>query len=227
MPPPNVQLPDALDAPHRRRTGIGFALLSLAGVGALFTAVRLNRTAAFDLAVALRIQGLRSPALGSLMSAVSWPGYPPQSRIIPPAIVGFLWLRHRRLEAACQAMAWGTAVLSTVVKQITGRPRPLPTDVKVVVAKLGGSSFPSGHVLTYVGVYGFAAYLANSMIHPRWLRPLVVTPLVGLVALIGPSRIYQGHHWPTDVLASYLLGISYVLGLTTLYHRLKQRGTLR
>ena len=170
---------EPLDAPMRRRAGIRFDLLALAGFAAVFAAVKLNRTAAFDLAITLRIQGRRSPALGRLMSAISWPGFPPQSRIIPPGIVAFLWLRRYRLEAAFQAAAWGTAALSTLVKEITQRRRPLPADVKVVVAKLGGSSFPSGHVLTYVGVYGFAAHLANSLIRPRWLRALVVAPPVG------------------------------------------------
>jgi membrane-associated phospholipid phosphatase len=47
--------------------------------------------------------------------------------------------------------------------------------------------------------------------------------LLGLVALVGPSRIHQGHHWFTDVSASYLLGTSYVLGLAALYRRVKAR----
>jgi undecaprenyl-diphosphatase len=213
------------DAPDRRRAGVWFGLLSLAGTAALFAAVQANRTTAFDLTLTLRIQGRRSQALGRVMTAVSTPGFPPQSRIIPPAIVAFLWLRHHRLEAVIQAVAWGTAGLSTLVKQVTERPRPLSSDVNVVVATLGGSSFPSGHVLTYVGVYGYAAYLANSMVRPRWLRTLAVGPLIGLIILIGPSRIYLGHHWPTDVLASYLLGIASLLGITALYGRLKRRET--
>jgi membrane-associated phospholipid phosphatase len=225
VPATNAPPPEPLDAPQRRRAGVRFDLLALAGFGAVFAAVKLNRTAAFDLAITLRIQGRRVPALGRLMIAVSWPGFPPQSRIIPSGIIAFLWLRRYRLEAALQAAAWGTAVLSTLVKEVTRRQRPLAPEVQVVVAKLGGSSFPSGHVLTYVGVYGFAAHLANSMVRPRWLRALVVAPLVGLVALVGPSRIYQGHHWPTDVLASYLLGIASLLGLTALYNRLKWRET--
>jgi undecaprenyl-diphosphatase len=220
LTPPPIE---PLDALQRRQASFRFSIIALAGFAAVFTAVKLNRTAAFDLAITLRIQGRRSPAFGRLMTAVSWPGFPPQSRIVPPGIVAFLWLRRYRLEAAFQAAAWGTAALSTIVKDFTQRRRPLPSDVQVVVAKLGGSSFPSGHVLTYVGVYGFAAHLANSLIRPRWLRAILLTPLVGLIALVGPSRIYQGHHWPTDVLASYLLGIAWLLGLTTLYDRLKRR----
>lgn len=148
-------------APQRRRASVWFALLALVGSGTLFAAVKANRTAAFDLALTLRIQGCRSPALGRLMTAVSEPGFPPQSRIIPPAVVALLLLRHHRLEAATQTAAWGTAALATLVKQVTKRPRPHSSEVSVVIAELGGSSFPSGHVLTYVGVYGFTAHLAN------------------------------------------------------------------
>jgi membrane-associated phospholipid phosphatase len=45
------------------------------------------------------------------------------------------------------------------------------------------------------------------------------------VALVGPSRVYQGHHWFSDVSASYLLGLSYLIGLTRLYRTWKARGT--
>jgi undecaprenyl-diphosphatase len=92
-------------------------------------------------------------------------------------------------------------------------------DLRVVAAPLGGSSFPSGHVLTYVGTYGFLAYLAYSLLRPVPVRRVAVGGLVGLIALVGPSRIYQGHHWATDVLASYLLGMSYVALVAAVYRR--------
>jgi membrane-associated phospholipid phosphatase len=53
------------------------------------------------------------------------------------------------------------------------------------------------------------------------VRRALVGGLLGLIALVGPSRIHQGHHWFTDVTASYLLGTSYVIGLAALYRRVK------
>jgi membrane-associated phospholipid phosphatase len=44
-----------------------------------------------------------------------------------------------------------------------------------------------------------------------------------MVGLVGPSRIQQGHHWFTDVVASYLLGTSYLIGVAALYRRMKAR----
>ena len=105
--------------------------------------------------------------------------------------------------------AWGTALVATRVKAVMRRPRPVAgVDLRVVVAPLGGSSFPSGHTITYVGVYGFLAYLAHTLLRPARLRRAIVAALVGLVGLVGPSRIQQGHHWFTDVTASYLLGLA-------------------
>ncbi len=199
-------------------------LASLAGFGVLYALVRVGRTAAFDAALTIRIQASRNRALDALMRAASWPGFPPQSRVIQPLIIGSLAAAQLRVEAVGQTLAWGTAFVSTVVKGFMGRARPVAgRDLRVVAAPLGGSSFPSGHVMTYVGVYGFLAFLAATLIRPVTLRRVIVGSLVGLVALVGPSRIQQGHHWATDVTASYLLGTSYLLGVVAIYRRLKGR----
>jgi len=191
---------------------------------ALFVAVKANRSAAFDLAVTLKLQERDTPALGALMRAASWPGFPPQSRLMPPALVGLLLLARQRTEAAFQLAGWGTAAVSTAVKWVMRRPRPVAgTDLRIVAAPLGGSSFPSGHVITYVGTYGFTAYLAHTRLRDRAGRKPIVAGLIALLALVGPSRIYQGHHWPTDVSASYLLGMSYLIALVELYRRFKAR----
>jgi membrane-associated phospholipid phosphatase len=209
---------------RRSRIPTLVGLASLAGFGALFALVRVGRTAAFDAALTIRIQASRNAALETLMRAVSWPGFPPQSRIIEPLIIGLLVAARLRVEALGQTLAWGTSLLSTMVKAFMGRPRPVAgTDLRVVAAPLGGSSFPSGHVLTYVGVYGFLAFLAATLVRPIAVRRLLVGFFVGLVGLVGPSRIQQGHHWPTDVTASYLLGTSYLLGVIAIYRRLKGR----
>jgi membrane-associated phospholipid phosphatase len=44
-----------------------------------------------------------------------------------------------------------------------------------------------------------------------------------MLALVGPSRIQQGHHWTTDVVASYVLGLAYVLALVQLYRVANRR----
>ena len=220
-PPPTEVFP-ASTAVRRGRSASAVAWACLIGFAALFGLVRAKRSEALDLAVTLQVQANRHPIIERLMRVVSWPGFPPQSRLIPPLGIVALLAARLRVEAAFLVAAWGTSLLSTVVKAALRRPRPIADEqLRVVVAPLGGSSFPSGHVLSYVGLYGFAAYLTAVLVRPILLRRALVGAFLGLVALVGPSRIQQGHHWFTDVTASYLLGTSYVVGLAALYRRVK------
>jgi membrane-associated phospholipid phosphatase len=207
----------------RGRGGMAAAVIGLVGFVGIFVLVKANRSQELDVAITIRLQARQHRSLGMLMEAVSWLGFPPQSRTIPPALMAGMWLLRFRAEAVFQLLAWGTGGLSSVLKGIMRRPRPLPEQVRVVVAPLGGSSFPSGHVITYVGTYGFLAYLAHSHLRQARIRRPIVGGLLGMLALVGPSRIYQGHHWPTDVAASYLLGISYFIVLTAFYRRARGR----
>ena len=209
---------------RRGRIASRVAWMGLAGFGFVFAVVRARLTDALDTAMTIKLQRGTHPLLDRFLGAVSWPGFPPQSRLIPVAIVGILAAARLRLEAASFVAAWATALLATVVKALMRRPRPIAgTDLRVVAAPLGGSSFPSGHVLTYVGIYGFLAYLVYVAAPDVRVRRAGVTGLVGLVGLVGVSRIQQGHHWLTDVVASYLLGMSYLIGVASLYRRLKAR----
>jgi undecaprenyl-diphosphatase len=207
----------------RGRNGYVVASAALAAFGALFVAVKARRSDEVDVAITLRLQARQHRSIAALMEAVSWPGFPPQSRFIPPLAIATLFAMRMPTEAAFQVLAWGTGGLSTVVKSFVQRPRPLPEQVRVVLAPLGGSSFPSGHVLTYVGTYGFLAYIVYTTIRPAHVRWPLSLGLVGLIGLVGPSRIYQGHHWPTDVAASYFLGLTYLIGLMAVYRRVRGR----
>lgn len=201
------------------------ATIAMVAFSILFRIVRQNRSAAADAAITLRLQKRDHPWFDRLMRIVSFPGFPPQSRIIPPGLAALLWFRGMRLEAIFQLAAWGTGGVSTVFKRIMKRGRPVTlnhSEIKVAVANIGGSSFPSGHVIIYMGVYGFFAFLAHVWIKSDAIRKTVVGLLVSMLALVGPSRIYLGHHWFTDVLASYFLGTTYLIGLTSVYRRVKR-----
>jgi undecaprenyl-diphosphatase len=211
----------------RTRFAFGVLVAGLTGFLALTALIRRKQVEAIDQAIMVRLQSIRDPWMVGAMTAVSWFGFPPQSRVLPATYAAILWVAHRRLEAVFQLAAWGTALLSTIVKAFMRRPRPVAgKDLRVVAAPLGGSSFPSGHVLTYVGVYGWMAIMADKLIRPPLLRRLVVATLATFIAAVGPSRIHLGHHWPTDVAASYLLGSSYLAALVVVYRRFRSRRVL-
>ena len=87
--------------------------------------------------------------------------------------------------------------LSFLVKDATHRTRPFVAHHQIhPLYVVHSSSFPAGHAAT-----AFAGAVLLSLLAPR-LAPL----LLALAALIGLSRIYDGVHYPTDVLAGAALG---------------------
>lgn len=212
---------DSLGKTSRTRPSGGAVFIAVASTifAVLAVLVRSGKTAKMDREVTLKLQAQKAPWFSRLMHAVSWAGFPPQSRILPlviPAAVSVIW---SPMKGLVQLAGWGTSILSGITKFLMKRPRPNGPEFNITKARIGGTSFPSGHVINYVGIYGTLAFLANRTIRPKALRRVVVGGLASLIALVGPSRIYLGHHWFSDVFASYLLGSSYLVALTSLYRR--------
>ncbi len=202
---------------------MAFVVVALGVFAILFGFVKGNRSYTLDLRVTRSLQRVNVPGFDRLMHAVSWPGFPPQSRVIPPLLSLVMLVLGFPMEAVFQLLAWSSGGISATIKRAMGRPRPAPDEVRVIPGRLGGSSFPSGHVLIYTGVYGFLAFLIETLVRPARIRRIVTSFLVGLIALVGPSRIYLGHHWFTDTVASYLVGTSYLFALMAIYRRVKTR----
>lgn len=226
----NNRLDPARVSVSRKAPRLLWSAIAILTFSQVFMRVRKGETADLDAKITHRVQveGEKHRWFDRIMHIVSWPGFPPQSRIIPPSISAILWIKGYRLEAVFQLAAWGTGGVSSVFKRIVKRERPGPKypHLKVTKANIGGTSFPSGHVIIYTGVYGFAAYLAALWIETKSVRRVVVGGLTGLVGLVGISRVYLGHHWATDTLASYLLGTTYLVALTSLYRRAKRMSLL-
>jgi undecaprenyl-diphosphatase len=182
-------------------------------------AVLAHRSATFpgDLAFTRALQSHRSPAVAGLMVAVSWLGFLPQVAVLGGMVVVALFLRGLRWEAAALLFAACGAGLMAVVKLIVGRPRP-SADLVQVFGWLSTSSFPSGHAMQFTAFGGFLGFLVYSWLEPSWGRRVLLIALAALIVLVGPSRIYLGQHWLSDVIGGYLLG-SLWLALTLQFYR--------
>jgi undecaprenyl-diphosphatase len=175
-------------------------------------------TADADLAMTQAVQGIAAPWFGPLMLGVSVFGFFPQSVLIIAGVAALFWRAGYRTEAGFALAASASVLLTEAIKQVVGRPRP-DADLVTVVEGLGGHSFPSGHTLFYVTFFGFLAYLAYAQLRPGRLRTTVLWLTGFLILLVGPSRIWMGQHWASDVLASYALGLTYLVALVQFYGR--------
>jgi len=135
-----------------------------------------------------------------------------------------LGLHWESLVAAIAALF--SPMVNLLVKQLVARSRPT-VDLVHVFRILDSYSFPSGHVMFYVGFFGYLWFLVYTLLKHSIRRIFLLSLLGSLVALIGVSRIYLGQHWASDVLGAYLLGGLILAGVIQLYQRGKTRFFVR
>ncbi len=113
-----------------------------------------------------------------------------------------LYKSNSRL-AVSGAAVWITFGAGSVIKLLVGRERPL-TEYAANLT-LDTLSFPSGHTSGSTIAYGLIAYILWQLL-PKPLNYVATALLIVLIILIGISRIYLGAHFPSDVVAGWILG---------------------
>ena len=154
-----------------------------------------------DVAIQAHLHALHGMWLDRVMLALTMIG---SIRIFSLALaavlVGMLARGHRHAPAVLAFAITGALVLNESLKVLFHRPRPI---LPWSIGDEHTFSFPSGHSLFSVVLYGTLCILA--LRHgERWGKVVPVAILLPLA--IGTSRIYLGEHYPTDVLAGWLCG---------------------
>lgn len=101
----------------------------------------------------------------------------------------------------------GAGILNGSVKELYGRARP--TEIQPLV-DIGGYSFPSGHSMGSVIVYGGILFLMIRFAQSSQLKFLISLLGFLMVLAVGISRIYLGVHFLTDVVAGFSLGFGWL-----------------
>jgi len=149
----------------------------------------------------LAIQQVHGPALDSIFLAITSLGAEEFYLLLVPLV---FWCVDFGFGARMAVLFLLSSYLNFYLKDLFQQPRPFDLDPSVQLAPVGGYGLPSGHAQSAVVVWGAIAAWA----HQRWLWGVAI----GLISLVGFSRIYLGLHFPTDVLAGWVIGIL-LLGL--------------
>jgi undecaprenyl-diphosphatase len=130
-------------------------------------------------------------------------------------VAALLLIRQPRLAlfAACALLAHG---LGGVLKLLVNRSRPDPTLIETVRIETD-YSYPSGHVEWVVAFEGFVLYAVFRLTRNAAIRAVATGLWVVHLALTSAGRVDQGLHWPSDILASYLVGAVALLFLIWAY----------
>lgn len=131
-------------------------------------------------------------------------------------LLGGLGLMYALSQMSAQAWACGAAigaiVLTNILKLLFRRTRP-DTYVPFIFHSY---SFPSGHAAASMIGFGLTAWLTMLQLALPWSAILAVV-LVGLIMLVGISRVHLGAHYPTDVLGGWGVGLAILFIIITVF----------
>ena len=210
---PSVTAPKQ-SRPEQQRRGrlflsvyVSVILLATAGFTGLAVFVRQQDVITnFDAPVAQAIQSINLPVVSWILVHMSDLGWAPLDIICVAGIAVTLFALRLRLEAVLVVVATLAAgELGTLAKGFVQRARPTASFVHLA-GHLADFSFPSGHVIFATVLFGTTFAVVWIVWASSLLRNAVLVLLAALVLLMGPSRIYLGEHWPTDVIGAYCLG---------------------
>lgn len=172
--------------------------------------------ARFDQFFTSKIQSFRTPGLDFFMKGMTYAGGIIGVTVLT-AVVFFILRKIGRTDDANFALAVtvGGALLANVLKFVLRRVRP--EAVLALITQPLSSSFPSGHSM------------GSMCLALATIEAIVVAPTPGLLVkvvgcslcliyalLVGISRVYLGVHYPSDVIAAWLLAGAWISGTTAL-----------
>lgn len=193
---------------------LGACLLTLAGGTWAFTSladeVLEGDTRLLDEAVMRWINSHATESLDGLALEITVLGDFAVVAMLMLVSSALLWVgRHRYSVLLLWVGIAGSWPLIYLLKMLFGRERPQVFEWRGHYT-VESASFPSGHALGALVAYVLLAYLIVRLQAGRTLRCLTIGLTVLIVTLIGLTRIYLGVHYPSDVLAGYAVGLTWV-----------------
>ena len=145
-------------------------------------------------------QHLRTDMLTPLMKFVTFLGNGGWFWILCAVVLLAIPKTRKTGYAAVLSLIFGVIVTNLLLKNIVARPRPFAEIEALIplIAKPTDFSFPSGHT---------TASFAVALVMLRMLPKKIGIPAVVLAALVAFSRLYLGVHYPTDVLAGFVIAL--------------------
>lgn len=171
---------------------------------ALVDEVLENDTLPYDDAILQFVHGFHAPWLDPIVVAITNIGGPVGATLLTGVIaLAFLAYRQRRKFLIVVAGVGGATLLNILLKALFQRDRPQLWE-RIVTEN--SFSFPSGHAMA-------SSALALSLIAIFWptrWRWWAIAASVGYMVIIGSTRLYLGVHYPTDIIAGWLVSATWV-----------------
>jgi undecaprenyl-diphosphatase len=152
-------------------------------------------------------------------------GSPTVLGLVVIAVTGYLLLHGLyRTGAFVFVASCGGWFLNWGLKLVFERPRP---SLVPHLREVSSFSFPSGHALTSAAVYLTLGALLMRLAQNRLAKFYCIAVAMLATLLVGATRVFLGVHYPTDVLAGWLIGLSWALMCWMIERTLERRAGLK
>lgn len=187
-------------------------IVAVSGFVALADEVREGEALAIDVRILEMINQISTAWLDRFFTVVTWLGDFLFVTAVSVGLCGVLLKKRAyRSVATVASVMLGAVFISQALKLLFARPRPELWEALVHVST---PSFPSGHAIA-------SSALALTVVYFLWSkawRLSVVVIGVLYVVLIGFSRLYLGVHYPSDVVAGWLVSTAWFVIVVSTIH---------
>ncbi|MGB3760147.1 MAG: phosphatase PAP2 family protein [Rivularia sp. (in: cyanobacteria)] len=187
--------------------GFAIAAFSVWGFFQIAERVFSEQTTEFDIAILQSIYKLHTPLLNQIMTGITFLGNGSTLIYLSSIVMIFLLVSKKFVSAFTLVIVTSGGIgLNVWLKNIFSRVRPALWER---IVDVNSFSFPSGHAMVSLIVYGFIGYLLIANFRSWSSVFLFFTALI--ILAIGFSRLYLGVHWPTDIIAGYAAGLVWLI----------------
>lgn len=178
----------------------------------ILISILLGRSLFIDNTIMNIMVGMRHDGLTKVVKILTILGDKKFILVLVVAISAALWFSKHKADAYMMCLnLFNIVVLNKGIKYLVRRERPLD-----MLIEKDGFSFPSGHSMLSLGVYGFLMFLIYKSNLSKKYKTILMTILTITIILVGLTRMYLGVHYPSDVIGGYLITGAYLIVFITI-----------
>ena len=189
------------------------AVLAVAFIS-LTIAITAGAVTTLDQEVAQAMHSAWQPSLHPVFQAIAELGSVELTTILMLALLIYLWQGGFGSDALVVLIFFAAEGFELFYKSNLyhpGPPRSIeqadgPSLSQLLTGTLGGNSFPSGHMVRTVIVYGLLAFVVRRLSTSPLIRSLAAPVAIVIVVLVAFDRLYLDVHWESDVIGGLVLG---------------------
>jgi membrane-associated phospholipid phosphatase len=192
---------------------VAIVVLSVAFV-AMTIAITAGVFKELDQQVALAMHGIWQESLHRLFQLIAELGGLELTTLLMTALFIYLWRGGFGADALVVGAFVGADAMEVLYKSLLFHPGPPhslshrdgPSLTDALTGTGLGNSFPSGHMVRTVVVYGLLAFVIRRLAPSPVARALAIPAAIALTVLMAFDRLYLDVHWESDVIGGLLLG---------------------